>query len=471
MEQTIQKLCRQYTDLTDEEIQIIEMMARTLQPLANLESADIFIDCPCGDDNAIVVAEAKPEDVPSSYKNSVVGMLAKSVNEPAVARTFRLGISTKHMKALTQESTHTIQSVEPIKYGSRVIGVLICEKRMDEEDGKSEFLPKGYESVSAPIAHIIEAEEGIADSIDEALLLIDNNGKVSFRNLFARELYSDLGYVEDVLGQMYDNICLVRLEDPEDINEDSFMEITMGNYYLSIRHIPLGRPDIRFAVIIRDVTWQKEQEKALILKSVAIKELHHRVKNNLQTIASLLRLQMRRTENEETIQALTESASRVLSIASTHQLLAQSGVDEVKIKEVITNIKNNAVRPFVNPNFNVEILIEGDDFLVDSDISTSVSLIINELIQNSLKYAFRERKQGRIEIRIKKGSLYSSIQVMDDGVGFDVEHMRQDRLGLTIVKSLVEDKLHGDLEIKSGPEGTLVTFDFLSHMIDIVSVT
>ena len=77
MQKLIQQLCREYTDLSEEEIQVIEMMAQTLQPLANLEAADIFVDCPCKDKDAIVVAEAKPEEVPSAYRSSVVGMLAK----------------------------------------------------------------------------------------------------------------------------------------------------------------------------------------------------------------------------------------------------------------------------------------------------------------------------------------------------------------------------------------------------------
>ena len=94
---TIWTLCRKYTDLSDEEIRIIENTSAILQPLANLEDADIFIDCPQRDGDAIVVAEAKPEDVPSSYKNSVVGLLAKAENEPAVARTVRPGVGTRYI--------------------------------------------------------------------------------------------------------------------------------------------------------------------------------------------------------------------------------------------------------------------------------------------------------------------------------------------------------------------------------------
>lgn len=143
----IWSLCRKYTDLSDEEIRIIEHMSETLQPLANLEGADIFIDCPGRDGNAIVVAEAKPECVPSSYKNTVVGLLAKPENEPAVARTFRLGVGTKQMKAVTQENGSTIQSVEPIRNGSHIIGVLILEKRVDEQRQVSERIHFSQQSL------------------------------------------------------------------------------------------------------------------------------------------------------------------------------------------------------------------------------------------------------------------------------------------------------------------------------------
>ena len=97
----IKQDCKQYTDLTEEEIAILRGMQAVLQSLANLEEADIFIDCPTADGDAIVVAEAKPQSVPSSYKKTVVGLLAKAENEPAVARTFKLGVATKQMKAIT----------------------------------------------------------------------------------------------------------------------------------------------------------------------------------------------------------------------------------------------------------------------------------------------------------------------------------------------------------------------------------
>ena len=293
-----------------------------------------------------------------------------------------------------------------------------------------------------------------------------------FRNSLARELYTKLGFVEDILGQKYENIRLFDSDQAED-TEDGYtaVETLVGQYSLSIKRIQIGSDDIDFAVVVRDMTNLREQEKQLILKSVAIKEMHHRVKNNLQTIASLLRLQTRRTDSDETRQVLFESMNRILAIASTHELLAQSGVDQVEIGEVIANIKGNAVRYFARPHFDVSISLEGDDFKVDSDIATSVALIINELLQNSLKYAFPNVNSGQIRIVITAGELYSRIEVIDNGCGFDVEKVGGDRLGLSIVQTLVKDKLRGKLTLLSSADGTYTSFDFKNQILDVIGVT
>lgn len=469
---TIAALCKKYTDLTDEEIAMISGMTGALQPLANLEEADIFIDCPASDGDAIVVAEAKPTVVPSSYKKTVVGLLAKQENEPAVARTFRLGVATKQMKAVTQERTNVIQTVEPIKSGERVIGVLIREKRADEQQSNSErlhFSQQSYKRIADALTHMADGNNWLTECIDEALLMISAEGVVTYRNSLAQDLYRQMGYIEDVLGQPYENVRFVAPSN-EDFEEDAqytSIEVTIGERTLTLKRIHLDAPDMAFAVVMRDITRLKEQEKQLILKSVAIQEMHHRIKNNLQTIASLLRLQVRRSDNVETRQVLGETMNRILSIATTHELLAQSGVDEVMICEVLSNIKNNALRSFARPHFDITISLDGDDFKVDSDIATSVALVTNELLQNSLQYAFRETSRGAVRILVVKGDLYSRIQVVDNGCGFDAKSTHNDRLGLSIVHQIVKDKLRGKLMIESDKNGTCVTFDFQNRMMQV----
>lgn len=130
----------------------------------------------------------------------------------------------------------------------------------------------------------------LTECIDEALLMVDRSGIVTFRNSLAQDLYRRLGYIEDILGQPYENVRLVEQDgNSEECSGYSYVETTVSNLVLDIKHIQLNSAGAAFAVIIQDVTWRREQEQALILKSVAIKEIHHRVKNNLQTIASLLR--------------------------------------------------------------------------------------------------------------------------------------------------------------------------------------
>lgn len=266
------------------------------------------------------------------------------------------------------------------------------------------------------------------------------------------------------MAQSYES---VRLTDVPGSASGGFSctDVSVGKYFLVVKHIQLDTDDLAFAVMIRDITGIKEQEKELILRSIAIKEIHHRVKNNLQTIASLLWLQIRRSESDDARKALQEGMSRILAIAATHELLAQNGVDQVKICEVIVNIKNNTVRFFSQPNLDANVMIEGDDFEVDSDVATSIALVINELLQNSLRHAFSDRRGGSIRIIVEKGGLYSLIHVIDDGCGFDMNSVQENRLGLSIVRTLVKDKLKGDLNITSGKGGTAVKFSFKDSMV------
>lgn len=475
MSDVIRELCERYTDLTQEEISTIQDMCAVLQPLANLEDADIFVDCPCSDKvNAIVVAEAKPSYVPSSYKKTVVGLLAMAENEPAVARTFRLGVATKQMKATTQENGQTIQTVEPIfnQKGTRVIGVLIQEKREEEARPVPErihFSQESYEKIANVLSHMTDDNNWLAECINEGLVMVDKNGIVTFRNSIARDIYEKLGYLEDPLGKPYNNFSLApNAGDRDEYGDFSSVDVLVSGRSLVLRRIALKDPGMDYAVTINDVTLQKEQEKQIMLKTVAIKEMHHRVKNNLQVIASLLRIQARRTDSAETRKVLAESLNRILSIATTHELLARSGVDQVQIGEVVQNVKNSTIRYFASPSFHVKVTVEGGEFEVDSDVATSVALIINELLQNSLEYAYQDGEEGLVRIIITQGELYSRIQVIDDGCGFDLNNVRKNRLGLSIVQTLVKDKLRGNLEIASGPEGTAATFDFKNSMIDIV---
>lgn len=455
----MEDLCRRYTDLSGEEIALIGEMAGRLQQWADQEHVDAFINCPSQNGDSVVVAQAGPAGAESAYRHSVVGMLSKPVNEPAVARTLQLGCITRRMRAVNQERVPVVQVAAPIRMGERVIGALTYERpvgRGDIPDPLAENYREGGRKKRRQNPDDGRGSDWswLAEYIDEGLLMVDTEGYVSYRNTVAKRLYVRLGYMEDILGQKYRNI---RLADLPENGSAPPVEAEVGRFILSVRQVRIQESGEAFAVIIKDITNQKAAERELVLKSMVVQEMHHRVKNNLQTISSLLRLQRSRAKSGETKQVLTETGNRILAIAATHQLLAQNGMDQVMLKEVLENIRNNVLRAYNPAQTDVRVEIHGGAFAVSSDVAASVALVTNELLQNCLQHAFTGRGTGSIEILIREEKLYGTICVADDGVGFD---KGRENLGLSIVRSLVREKLRGSLDIATGPAGTRVQFDF-----------
>lgn len=463
MRSVIYELCKEYTPLTDSEIEVIETMQPSLQIIANMIGCDVFIDCITSDiQTAVVICEANPENVPSAYAKSVVGMLARKEDEPAVERSIRLGIGTKCVKAVTQERTEVMQNVEPIVHNGKVIGVLITEKREAEELVKVEKdINEDRESANT-LDSLIHEYDWLMQYIDEAFIMVDGDGKVCFRNMKAKELYSKLGYGVDILDMHYQNILMHQPEvsyQSGELEKDG-VEVAVGKYFLRVKQITLNKNGISFAIVLSDITHLMEKEKELINKSVALKEMHHRIKNNIQTITSILRLQSRRTENNEVKEVLEDTINRLTSISVTHELILQSGENIVNIYEVVESVKRDLLRSYSCPDREVSIDIIGDEFKVNSDIASSVTLVINELLQNSFKYAFTDDKAGYIIIEITHGEMYSKVSITDNGKGFSENDIVKKSLGLYIVESVVKEKLNGKFKIKSSSNGTKASFDF-----------
>jgi len=196
-------------------------------------------------------------------------------------------------------------------------------------------------------------------------------------------------------------------------------------------------------------------------KDATIREIHHRVKNNLQTVAALLRLQARRTTNAEGREALIESVRRVSSIALVHDALSMSVDEEVNLDEVIDRIL-----PIMNDVATVDAPIRinrtGMLGVLDSDRATALVMVITELVQNAIEHAFdpvdceaASARRDWVAIRAERSARWLDVVVHDNGrglpEGFSVE--ASDRLGLQIVRTLVSAELDGSLDMRNAPEG------------------
>ncbi|WDV45102.1 sensor histidine kinase [Clostridiaceae bacterium M8S5] len=468
----IEQLCKKYTRLSDLEIDKLKQIANMLPMIADLVRADVFIDCLIKDsDVAIVVAEAKPSTGKSMYESSVVGQLAYRLNEPAALRTLEVGMATRDLKAITQENKTVIQNTIPIKNDKeKTIGVLIMEEDVTQHLAQSrqmELLSETTEHLSETLLTFKDQEDNITKHINEAIVIFNKNKIATYANPGAINLYRKLGYRDNIVGMGFDNLVLGGISFEKIMKDSTFevCEVIVGNLCLQTKYAFLKHKDKINGVVmfIKDNTDVKQKEKELILRSVAIKEIHHRVKNNLQTIASLLNLQSRRIDNKVVKKAFNESISRILSIAITHELLAQKGVDDIDIKTILSRLKDTTTVYSIPPGKNIQIKVIGDSITVNSDKATSIALIVNELLQNSVDHGFADREEGNIEILIQKGCLYSSISVIDNGVGFNTQSASKGHLGQKIVEQIVKDKLSGHLIIESSPKGTRTMFDFKSE--------
>ena len=469
----LEQLCRTYTNLDNKDIEMLKSIREHLPLMANLMKADVFIDCATRESGvAIVVAEAKPSMHKSMYKESVVGEYAFRHNEPAALRTLELGMPTRDLRAITQEDQIVKQNVVPIKNEQgKIIACLIVETDVydkEKENARMQILSETTEQLTESLMDAMNDRVHIHSYLNDGIIIFDKRGYSQSLNSVAAQLYKKLGYLDELIGIPYDNLVLdgSRFEDLVGTNITKQSEVTIGNITLKVKYasMMLNNSDLAgIIMVIKDITDEKAIEKELITKSVAIREIHHRVKNNLQTIASLLKLQSRRIESEEAKRAFEESINRVISIAVTHEILAQKGVDDVDIKTILERVILNAIN-ITSDYKEIDLKITGDTFDISSDLATSIALVVNELVQNSVQYAFIGRKKGVVEIKIQKGIQYSSILIIDDGIGYNIENARQGSLGMKIVKSIIIDKLKGCYNIESDETGTRVNFDFMMKM-------
>jgi two-component system, sensor histidine kinase PdtaS len=190
----------------------------------------------------------------------------------------------------------------------------------------------------------------------------------------------------------------------------------------------------------------------LVTNAAVVREMHHRIKNNLQNVAMLLRLQMSGDREISAREVLHESVNRILSIAAVHEVLSQRGFRLVELKEVLSRVGRAVAHNMQRPDLEVEVVVGGDEVALPSHVATSLALAVNELIQNALEHAFVGRARGRVAISLRRTPGELEIEVRDDGIGLSEGSSRQ--LGLEIVETLVREDLAGEWSL-TGNGGTI----------------
>ncbi|MEX2461900.1 MAG: sensor histidine kinase [Paenibacillaceae bacterium] len=468
---SILELCASHTILNEIEALIIEDMARQLQMIADVSESDVFIDCPLNDKgSALVVAEAHPSSAPSLYKTSVVGQYAFAQNEPAVMFCLLSGQSVIGSRGISQENIAIEQNVVPIRAkDGNVIGALIMEKDISkkvEQEKNVTRLMETTEQLSETLLTVAMSEGSMKSLMHEGIVLFDEKERVNYSNPRALDMLKEIGHVGMIQGSPIAQLFYGRMEGTHVIGHTGVFhqELQIGNISFDLKAISIYRDQrvVGGLMLIRDISDLKEKEKQLMIKSAVIKEIHHRVKNNLQTVSSLLRLQMRRTKLKEVERVYRDSINRINSIAIIHEMLAFEGLETIHFNEVVDRITKNIISSSSKPDQAIRARVFGDELILQSDIATTLALVVNELVQNCVLHAFAERSTGKIEISLQFNGRIVSLRVSDNGIGIEasISSERKNHLGLKITETLVEENLSGVIRITSDEQGTDVQITF-----------
>ncbi|MGH2460284.1 MAG: sensor histidine kinase [Chloroflexota bacterium] len=457
--------------LTDDDAADLGPIGRCLPILADLARGDVFLFQPADDLlAAVVLAEAKPHTVPSNYNEPLTGRLVRQTEEPSVIRALSRGTGASRSHRLLVQGHPTVQDVYPIRQGTQVIGAVAIEVGLVESE-RQKRKSIVYRRAIDRLRHLVitgqlEGAENLSRlSEHDGPMVVGGDGRIVYISSVAEQLYRKIGYTHSLLhhdigGLRTDESVFFKAMESGACVEQLVQE---GQYTWLKRAIPLlgqggeriwrrvmrrVEPRDQIIVTIHDVTEESQKERELKIKSAMIKEIHHRVKNNLQTIASLLRLQARRTGSPEIGAMLQETINRILSIAVIHEFLAHQDANNIDMRDVAQRIISEVSRGIVDPEKRIRFVLDATDptmVLLPTQQATSCALVINELLHNAVEHGFASAAEGSVQISLGRDGNRVIVEVRDDGEplppGFDPRNGNS--LGLHIVQTLVQEDLKG----------------------------
>jgi two-component sensor histidine kinase len=448
------------TDLSSEEVEAIKSMARSLPVVADLSRADPLIYCRCQPDELIIVGEAKPWSVSAVHTEPMEGKRSDRKSEPVVFKCFDRQRPAQGYRPGTVMGATTTQEVFPFFHEGRMVAAVSFETNETVRNRHRRRSPVILKSISLLQDMLLQNRLHLAKlsrtSERDALLVVDPAGHILYMSGTAESLYQRLGFRTNMLKRKIDELGTneAAFFGAMQTREACEFETTEQGWIFIRKAVPLFERDQLKAVIlgITDVTEERTKEHELRIKSAMLQEVHHRVKNNLQTIAALLRMQARRLPEANARAALTESVNRILSVAVVHEFLSHDESSEINIKEVSQSILREVTTGTMDPDKQLKIVLNGPSLLLPAQQATSCALIINELLQNAVEHGYANRDQGTIQINLNESAEDTVIEIIDDGEGlpggFDLE--RDSNLGLQIVRTLVREDLRGQLSFQNG---------------------
>ena len=465
---SLEELAEETAGLDGASIDTLHAIVSDWQILADLSFADLVMFCRDPDSRELtVIAQMRPYTAQTIYQEDLVGQTLAPEERPGVTRAFDEGRIIRDGDPDWSTGVPVREEAVPVPFEGRVIAVVTREANLSMVRAPSQ-LELTYLQAANDLCQMLsegafpfpgeDPERELAPRVGDGLVRIDPTGVVVYASPNAISAFRRCGFMENIIGRnlaefdLDDQAVLEALADGEPLES----EVEARGAVVLRRLIPLTRAHhvLGGLMLVREVTELRRHERLLLYKDATIREIHHRVKNNLQTVASLLRLQSRRLESDEARQALWESVRRISSIALVHETLSQDSRQRVSFDKVAQRLVEMLSTGLTDPNRPVHMDLRGGAGELPAEVATPLALVLSELVQNSVEHAF-PTQGGTITIELERRTASLHLTIRDDGVGVPEDWSLSDdaNLGLQISATLVESELGGTLEVMRAPDG------------------
>ena len=479
---TLSDLFKQHGKASTADIEWLHLLLSDWQLVADLVFADLVLWIPTSDGSFVAAGHARPSSAATIFYRDISGEPVRKEWAGAISKAFATGDS-QHMAApdsydglLTRFSAIPVRrrvSTKSEEVTELPIAVVTRHTNLAEVKAPNKlqlnYLSCGnylldmmadgtYPDFSNPTG----PKRG-APRANDGLLRLNEDGVVEFASPNGLSAFNRLGIKGELEGQTLAEAAAPVLKSRMSVDESLPLVLTgrapwrtdmeSPNVTLTVRAIPLRQGGQRTGAIVlcRDVTELRRQERELITKDATIREIHHRVKNNLQTVASLLRIQARRSKSEETKESLNQAMRRVSAIALVHDTLSEGLNQDVNFDEVFDRVLMLATEVASSIGTSVRTIIDGRFGQLKSDIATPLAVALTEVVTNAVEHGLSERS-GVVAVNAERKQRQLLITVSDNGKGLAGGKVGAG-LGTQIIRTLIEGELRGSIHWSSPHEG------------------
>ncbi|MGH3666349.1 MAG: sensor histidine kinase [Egibacteraceae bacterium] len=475
----LEELLLDRTGFDDDTLDHLQQLLADWQILADLSFADLllFVHHRLTDDTPsyLCAGQMRPYTAQTIYHEDLVGQAFPVTDRPMVGRAFDEGRVIRDADPDWSTGVPVREEAIPVRFRGGVVAVVTREANVSTARSPSQ-LELTYLQSAGELAQMLAdgtfpypgdhpEERELSPRVGDGIMRVDARGQVTYASPNAISAYRRLGSLEHFIGQNLRDVDLGPAELTQALAQGEPVESEVERHGAVVlrRLLPLiGHDDvIGGLVLVREITELRRHERALRLKDATIREIHHRVKNNLQTVASLLRLQGRRLHSDEARGALVESVRRISSIALVHETLSQESRQKVDFAKIARRIVDMLADGLTDPDVPVGFEMDGEPGELPAEVATPLALVVTELLQNCVEHAFPgveggPASGGTVHLVFEREPTALTVVVSDDGVGLPGDLDTVANLGLQIARTLVESELAGSFQARPGGPGTTI---------------